>query len=214
MNRRFSFLLFTALLLGTTGVLYGRGDKDVEVQSQPLDQFPITVNGWVGHDRAMDPKVLEVLGDGRFLSRLYTAPEKQPPIDLFLGYFPSQRTGSTIHSPKNCLPGAGWYFESSKQTDLTAVDGHPFRVGEYVISNGNAKQLVIYWYQAHGRSVASEYWAKFYLVEDAIRMNRTDGALVRVITPIGTSEELASARSRAEMFAAQIAPDLHRYIPD
>jgi EpsI family protein len=214
MNRRTSFWLVSSLFLATSGVLYGRGNTDRQVPSEPLDRFPSVVSGRTGQDRSLDPKVLEVLGDGRFLSRLYTSSDKQPPVDLFLAYFPSQRTGSTIHSPKNCLPGSGWYFESSLQKTITAVDGHPYRVGEYVISNGNFKQLVIYWYQAHGRSVASEYWAKIYLVEDAIRTSRTDGALVRVITPVTGNEEIASARTRAEHFAAQIAPELHRFIPD
>jgi EpsI family protein len=87
-------------------------------------------------------------------------------------------------------------------------------VGEYVISNGSSRQYVLYWYQAHGRSVASEYWAKFYLVDDAIRMNRTDGALVRVITPLAPNEDLAKARERVVGFTAQLAPQLHRFIPD
>jgi EpsI family protein len=87
-------------------------------------------------------------------------------------------------------------------------------VGEYIIANGDARQFVIYWYQAHGRSVASEYMAKIYMVADAIRLNRTDGALVRVITPIASSEDTAAARKRAEAFTMQLAPLLPRFIPD
>ena len=138
----------------------------------------------------------------------------QPPINLFIGYFPSQRTGQTIHSPKNCLPGAGWVFESSGAVDLTDTAGKPHRVGEYIISNGEARQFVLYWYQAHGRSVASEYMAKIYMVADAIRLNRTDGALVRVITPIAPGEDTAAARERAEAYTRQLAPLLPRFIPD
>jgi EpsI family protein len=98
--------------------------------------------------------------------------------------------------------------------DLPDVSGRPHRVGEYIIANGEARQFVIYWYQAHGRSVANEYMAKIHMVADAIRMNRTDGALVRVITPISPGESVSAARTRAEGFTMQITALLPRFIPD
>jgi EpsI family protein len=97
---------------------------------------------------------------------------------------------------------------------LTDANSRPHRVGEYVISDGDRKQFVIYWYEAHGRSVADEYMAKLYLVADAIRMNRTDGALVRVITPVDPREGIADAKVRAEAFTRQLAPLLPRFVPD
>jgi EpsI family protein len=87
-------------------------------------------------------------------------------------------------------------------------------VGEYVIASSGQKQFVVYWYQAHGRSVANEYMAKIYMATDAIRMNRTDGALIRVITPVAPGEEVAGAQRRAEQFAARLTPLLPRFIPD
>ena len=208
------FWLIILLFVATSALLYGRGDKDRQVGREPLSSVPNQVAQWTGKDRNIDQRVLDVLGSGEFLSRLYTSSSAEPPVDLFIGYFPSQRSGSSIHSPKNCLPGAGWYFESAKRDEIVATNGKPYNVGEYVISNGSLRQYVIYWYQAHGRSVASEYWAKFYLVDDAIRMNRTDGALVRVITPLAPNEDLAKARERVVGFTAQLAPQLHRFIPD
>lgn len=97
---------------------------------------------------------------------------------------------------------------------MVAADGKRYNVGEYVIANGETRDFVIYWYHAHGRSVAGEYRARLYMIADAIRLKRTDGGLVRVITPIGPTEEIASARSRAMAFAAELAPQLHRFIPD
>ena len=94
------------------------------------------------------------------------------------------------------------------------ASGKQNRVGEYIIANGASKQFVIYWYQAHGRTVANEYMAKIYMVTDAMRMNRTDGALVRVITPISPNEDVSVARKRAEEFAMRLAPLLPRYIPN
>ena len=119
-----------------------------------------------------------------------------------------------MHSPQNCLPGAGWTFDSRRYVTLTDVNGKNYRVGEYVISNGEARQFVIYWYQAHGRSIPNEYMAKAYMVVDAIRMDRTDGALVRVITQIAPTETVADARKRAVRFTDMMQPLLPRFIPN
>ena len=155
-----------------------------------------------------------MLGAGDFLSRLYSSDQSAAPVSLFIGYFPTQRTGTTIHSPKNCLPGSGWAFESSSTVMLEDAAGKAHRIGEYVVANEDNRQFVIYWYQAHGRSVSNEYMAKIYLVSDAIRMNRTDGGLVRVITPIPSSGQLSEAKLRAEAFVQQLFPALPRFIPD
>lgn len=208
-------LWVAALLLAATAMLlYARGDTDRIPPSEPLAQMPGGIGDWIGRDVPIDQEALDVLGAGDFLSRVYLQPGMRKPIGLFIGYFPTQRTGATMHSPKNCLPGAGWEFESTRYVVLTDSVGRPHTVGEYIISNGSDRQFVIYWYQAHGRSVASEYMAKFYLVADAMRLNRTDGALVRVITPIDSDENEPGAKTRAEAFAAQLSPLLPRFIPD
>jgi EpsI family protein len=200
-----------------TSVLYARPDVDKVPPSEPVTSMPRQIGVWHGKDLPIDQAVLDILGKGDFLNRVYvTDPSgsvQEPEIGLFIGYFPTQRTGQTIHSPQHCLPGAGWTFESSSYNDLTAQNGGKFRVGEYVITNGEQKQFVLYWYQAHGRSVANEYASKFYLIADAMRMNRTDGALVRVITPIASNETTASARQRAVDFTSLMAPQLARFIP-
>jgi len=208
------FWIVVTLLAGTALLLQARGNSDLIPASEPLAQVPHTIDGMIGTDMPIDPEQLEILGAGDFLSRLYTQDGKAQAVGLFIGYFPTQRTGATIHSPKNCLPGAGWYFESSEYVDLKDAEGKPHRVGEYIIANGDVRQFVIYWYQAHGRSVANEYLAKMYMVTDAIRLNRTDGALVRVITMIDPRESTSSAKARAEAFTSQLAPILPRFIPN
>ena len=210
---RLRYWTVTLLLAGAVVILYARPSKDWIPAHEPLNQLPASIDGWVSTDQVIDQETRDVLGDGDFLSRNYVRTGQPAPIDLFIAYFPSQRTGSTIHSPKHCLPGAGWTFDSSSYVDLLDQAGKTHRVGEYIIGNGQMKQFVIYWYEAHGRSVASEYWAKAYLVEDAMRMNRTDGALVRVITPILSDGGEAQAKTRAEDFARQLAPALTRFIP-
>ena len=208
------FWAVVGILATATGILYARPDVDKVPASEPVKNMPEQIGYWQGRDLPIDQAILDILGKGDFLNRVYASDHPDVPVvGLFLGYFPTQRTGQTIHSPQHCLPGAGWTFESSKYTDLTAKDGEKFRVGEYVITNGEQKQFVLYWYQAHGRSVANEYASKFYLIADAMRMNRTDGALVRVITPIGPNESTESARLRAIGFTNLMAPELHRFIP-
>lgn len=213
------FWIVILLLTSTIFVLESRGDADQIPASEPLSQMPRNIGPWSAQDIPLTDDTLEVLGKGDFLNRIYTfepsdGPARQPPISVFIGYFASQRTGQTMHSPQNCLPGAGWTFDSQTYTDIQDINGKTYRVGEYVIGNGDIKQFVIYWYQAHGRSIPNEYVAKGYMVADAIRMNRTDGALVRVITQVMPSESLESAKERAVRFTQQMAPNLPRFIPN
>lgn len=213
------FWIVIALLVSTIFVLQSRGDVDQVPSSEPLSRMPRAFGSWISQDIPLTDDTLEVLGKGDFLNRIYTLQSpageaRVPPISLFIGYFASQRTGQTMHSPQNCLPGAGWTFESQRYTTIHDVNGKEYKVGQYVISNGDIKEFVIYWYQAHGRSVPNEYIAKGYMVADAIRMNRTDGALVRVITQIMPSETLEDAEARAIHFTQQMAPDLPRFIPN
>ena len=217
------------LLLATAFVLESRGDTDNVPPSQPLHLMPEVFGSWTAQDFPLDDDTLAVLGKGDFLNRVYTTRESianpsadgispsrvaTPPISLFIGYFATQRTGQTMHSPQHCLPGAGWTFDSQRYVNLKDVNGKDYRVGEYVIGNGESRQFVIYWYQAHGRSVPNEYLAKLYMVSDAIRTNRTDGALVRVITPILSNEAVDAARERAVHFTQQMAPYLPKFIPN
>ena len=208
------FWTVALMLTGTVLLLHARGNTDVIPVSAPLSRVSRVIDGWTGTNVPIDQETRDVLGAGDFLSRVYIRQDQSLPIGLFIGYFPTQRQGDTIHSPKHCLPGAGWSFESSRYVNLRDANGKLHQVGEYVIGNGEMRQFVIYWYQAHGRSVANEYMAKFYLVTDAIRLDRTDGALVRVLTPIGNEEDTATARARVEAFTAQLAPMLPRFIPN
>jgi EpsI family protein len=221
------FWIVVLLLFTTALLLHTRGDSDKVPPSEPLSKLPQTIGPWTSSGEIpMGEDVLAILGKGDFLNRVYNGPRNGlqtvssstdaagVPVSLFIGYFPTQRTGQSIHSPQHCLPGAGWTFESSVYTDLTADDGKVYHVGEYIISDGNVKQFVLYWYQAHGRSIPNEYTAKLYMIADAIRTNRTDGAIVRVITPVLPLESVADARQRAVDFTKEMVPSLPRFIPN
>jgi EpsI family protein len=205
-------LVFVAvLLLSTAAFLSARNRPEPQPPRDALTSFPPIVGDRFGRDVTIPPDTLKVLGDGEFLERNFSG-GTQPPIDLFIGYFPTQRTGSTMHSPQNCLPGAGWSPIESGRISVPEPDG-PMTVNRYVVEKGSNRALVFYWYQSHGRVIASEYWAKFYLVRDSIRMHRSDGALVRVITPIVNGEGEMAAQRRAIAFINDLVPMLGAYIP-
>jgi len=208
------FWAIALLLAGTALLLHSRGNRDLIPASEPLSQVPRTIAGRTGSDLPVDQETLDVLGVGDFLLRDYTQGGRSFPIGLLIAYYPTQRTAVTMHSPKHCLPGSGWVFESSQYVDLNDANGKSHRVGEYIIANGEDRQFVIYWFQEQGRSIANEYLARVYLVKEAMQLNRTDGALVRVITPIGADEGMPAARARAEKFTAQLFPMLPRFIPN
>jgi EpsI family protein len=181
---------------------------------QSFADFPRNFGGWTSSDFTISKDVSEVLGPGDFLLRSYeNSARPQPEVDLFLAYFPSQKAGDTIHSPRNCLPGAGWEPIESGRITISLPAIAPFEVNRYIIAKGDDRQLVIYWYWAHGRAVASEYWAKFYLVADSIRLNRSDGSLVRLTTPMISGENEAAADQRLLALAGYIVPQLDRYVP-
>ena len=214
MRSELRFVLAAALLAATAILLHGRSGNEIIVARRPLATFPDQVGDWTGSNVPIPEDALEVLGPGDFLLRVYkNSALVQPYVDLFVAYFPSQEAGDTIHSPKHCLPGAGWLPVESSRATLTLTGRAPFVVNRYVIAKGENRQLVLYWYLAHDRVVASEYWAKFYLVADAIRMNRSDGSLVRLTTVIAGGESADGAQQRLLSFASDVVPLLNDYVP-
>ena len=139
-------------------------------------------------------------------------------IGVYVGDRASQRQGDAIHSPQNCLPGAGWEPVSQGMMslpDLRNPQAPAVEVNRYIVQKGIERVLVLYWYQSHGRIVASEYWGKIYLVTDAVRLNRTDAAIVRLTVPIiGESAEAErTAERQASEFASALLPRLNGYVP-
>jgi EpsI family protein len=206
------------VMFGATTVLLANARAaEVKATRTLFDAFPMSIGGWQATvDPPMEESILKVLGVDDYLSRIYYRPGAA--VGLYMGYYGSQRQGDTIHSPLNCLPGAGW--EPVKEGRLTIADadgaGRDITVNRYIVQKGIDRQLVLYWYQSHGRVVASEYWSKAYLINDAIRLNRTDGSMVRVIAPIavGAQDDGAAAERLAEEFVRVIFPLLPAYLPN
>ena len=208
------FVLAALLIAAAALFLHAHSAGEVFPPRLQLNAFPVQLGDWHGTDVALDKDVLSVLGPGDFLLRVYqNESQAQPYVDLFVAYFASQRAGDTIHSPKNCLPGAGWAPVESGQRTLSLPGHGPFPANRYVIAKGDQREVVLYWYWAHDRGVASEYWAKYYLVADSVRTNRSDGALVRLTTQMLPGESTDDAEHRLLPFAGKVVPLLNDYIP-
>lgn len=202
------------LMALTAAMLLARNRAERVPPYEDLRDFPQIISGRMSVDVPLSAETLESLGPGHFLMRDYRGALNEPPVNLYIAFFPSQRTGDTIHSPKNCLPGAGWVPTQSGRIWISTEGGGRIEANRYIVTQGLDRMLVLYWYQSHGRITPSEYWAKYYLVADSMRLNRTDGALVRVITGIGKNEDPTAAEARAVKFSQTIAPQLNKYIPD
>jgi len=208
------FIAVALLLAGAALFLHARNKDETPPPRQEFTSFPYRLGTWSGRDVEIAPDVLQTLGPGDFLNREYLdSSVSGAAVDLFVAYFPSQRAGDTLHSPKHCLPGAGWLPLESGEITI-ALPGHrSFPVNRYLLMKGPQRGLALYWFWAHGRPVANEYLAKFYLVKDSIRLNRSDGSLIRVTTELEQHESAEDAQRRLLSLLRIAFPSMEAYIP-
>jgi EpsI family protein len=176
---------------------------------RPLNQFPSKIGDLQSEDRPYQDEVVKAIGADEYLNRAYLGTR---PIELFIGYYKDQRSSEKMHSPRNCLPGAGWEPIRSTSVQIASAAGIPVVVNGYVVAQGAERDMVLYWYQGHGRVVASEYGAKFWLVADALRGKSADGAMIRIWTTAADGE--ANAQARAAAFASSIYSKINEFLPD
>src|SRR5215469_45918 len=199
-----------AVLLGAYVLLHTMSNGDPMIPHQPLRNLPYTMGNWKGQEQPLPEQIVQAVGVSDYTNRVYVQPA-DPPVQVYIGYYASQRTGDTMHSPKNCLPGAGWDPISAGYATIPLTTARQILVNDYIIQKDLNKEMVLYWYQGRGRVIASEYAGKFWTVADAISRNRTDGALVRLVTPMDDGEE--RARTRLVSFAQSLFPNLDAIIP-
>ena len=156
---------------------------------------------------------LDVLQADDVMERVYVDRSSNRSATLFVAFFNTQKTGKAPHSPKNCLPGSGWAAVRSEIVDIP-VPGQPqpIQANRYIVSRGDNQSVVLYWYQSHNRTVASEYWAKYYTIADSIRYNRSDTALVRVVSVVSNGN-VDKAIKNATDFAVAFFPQLKQHLP-
>ena len=206
------FTLCACFLLSAGYIGYAMEPEEVPLR-QPFSLMPEQAGRWVGRPaQPLTQPVLDVLGVDDHVNRVYYGSPSEVTA-LYVGYYQSQREGDTMHSPMNCLPGSGWLPIHTSYVDVTVPDrATPITVKRVVIEKGLEQQVVLYWYQSHGRVIGNEYWSKVVMVYDAFRFNRSDAALVRVVAPI-TAEGEAAADKLAVEFVQSVFPQLEHHLP-
>lgn len=211
-NVHFWFLI-GILLLGGIFINWFEQRGEARVERKPLSEIPLKLGRWQqkGGEIRFDEQTESVLRTSDYTMREYALPDGRI-ANIYVGYYASQRTGATYHSPQNCLPGAGWVMREPELVSITTPSGKTFEANRFIIENGNYNEVLLYWYQGRGRAVASEYNDKIYTVWDSIWRQRSDGAMVRVMTGVGNSEPEAT-RAAIDL-AAQLAENLSDHVPE
>jgi len=198
------------LALGCVLLLLSRQQRAMPLTA-PLSELSVTQPGFAGQDVPIGEKEQRIAGMSSFMLRLYTDSTTGRAFSVYVGYYEEQVQGKSIHSPKNCLPGAGWEPLSAGVTEIRTPGG-AFRVNRYLLGKDASKALVYYWYQGRGRVQASEYAVKWDLLRDKALTGRSDEALVRIVVPL-RSESSEEADSLATTIGAELIPQLERRLP-
>ncbi len=192
------------LLLGSALMLGGTHKQVVVPPAAPLTTILPHVDGYTVRDQKIGDEERRIAGMSEYVARVYLRPDSTAAFTTYVGYYDKQSRGKSIHSPKNCLPGAGWEILQNGTAIVVAADG-PHVVNRDVLKLGRQEALVYYWYQGRGRVVASEYTVKYNLLRDAMLTGRTEEALVRLVIPVQPAD---TNLAQADQIAAQIAPRL------
>lgn len=205
--------LSCVLLVGALLFLQFRSYAEVVPIRKQLGDFPALVGEWEEQNAEyFGEGILNILKVKDYLMRYYVDSSGRG-LWLYIGYWDTQRKGAQMHSPKNCLPGAGWEpLEASRVTISLPPPYGPITVNRYLVQKNQNQQLVLYWYHTQGQVVASEFDAKLQLVKNAIFRNRTDGALIRMMSPIYGSVQ-DTFRLQIEYIQAMY-PILGEFLPD
>jgi EpsI family protein len=186
----------------------------------PLRAMPVTLAGTEGRDREMSAEERRATAVSDYVFRTF-GPDSLTAFSLYVAYYQKQASGRAIHSPRNCLPGAGWQTVESGKASVM-VEGRPVTVNRYILANGPSQALVYYWYQGRGRVAHNEYTVKWDLLRDAVAHGRSEEALVRLVIPIrrapGYTTEawrrrIDAAEEIARSAAAEMIPRLNRALP-
>ena len=177
-----------------------------------LDTLPYELEGWRSERQELSTATLEVLGADDHIVANLMSPQGEY-FNLYVNYLDMQRHGHSWHSPRQCIPGGGWQIIQHDIVPTTAADGQAYHFNRIIIENRGARQLLYYWYDQRGRKIANEFVMKLLLVYDAMTLRRTDGAMIRIITPISRAEDVEEADARLLDFMRTLEPKLPAYVP-
>jgi exosortase D (VPLPA-CTERM-specific) len=180
----------------------------------PFSQFPSRISNAMrmGADTKFNPQTEQILGASDYVMRNYIEPTRK--FNLYIGYYETQRSGMTYHSPQNCLPGSGWEMSDGQAVEISSYAGTSFNANRYIVQQGDDRRVMIYWYQGRGRTNTSEYRDKLDTIIDSITTGRSDGSMVRVLAPVYAGETDAEALAAAKNFAAGVYEVIPRFVPD
>lgn len=181
---------------------------------QTLAGFPLQLGDWHGQDIKLEPDIIRQLRLEDYVNANYVRPGDGGLVNLYVAYYGSQRKGASVHSPRSCIPSGGWEIESIKSATIGAENGRTLTTNRVIISKGTFRQVVYYWFAQRGRTLTNEYMVKWYIFQDAILSNRTDGALIRLVTPLQPWENEDVADERLAAMVRLIYPELASYIPE
>jgi len=200
------------ILFIAAGLTHFAAQSERTAPNKPFSEFPLEIDNWKGITSELDEKVYNILGVEDYILANYRRPSGEM-VNLYVGFYQSQKEGDIIHSPKNCMPGAGWNItETSIETVPLDNSGKSMKVIKLLLQKGPEKQIVLYWFQSRGRIISSEYMEKVWLVIDSITRHRTDGSFVRLITPVVKDE--TTAVNLLKEFAQKAFPFLNEHIPN
>lgn len=199
----FSFTATIGLLAGTIFLSDLAAYRIPSPLAVPLDQIASNLAGWTAvKDQRLPEGTLRALDATSYLSRTYQKDSKE--LDLFIAFYSQQRAGESMHSPKHCLPGAGWEIWQHDSA-LVSTSGSQYKVNKYSIQNSGTRMLMLYWYQSKSRIIASEYLGKVLLAKDTVLTGRTAGSIVRIMLP-----DVPAASDEGVAFATRIIPEVQR----
>jgi EpsI family protein len=198
------------LTAGAFLTLGAGGQRSLPLRVALADALPRAIGHAQGTDVTVSPEEQRVAGMTSYLMRTYAEPGRESAYSLYVGYYAEQTRQRTIHSPKNCLPGAGWQALAATRATVP-VGGHQVSVNRYVLQRANERALVLYWYQGRGRIQADEYTVKWNLLRDVALRHRSDEALVRIVVPFSGDE--AAAEQLARAVASRVIPALTAALP-
>jgi exosortase D (VPLPA-CTERM-specific) len=210
-----SFIAASAVLVGFVAMTIAiPRPAEIIPERASFVQFPMQFGEWRGRRQSLEAVFTDQLKLDDYVLADYVRGGEG--VNLYIAWYNSQRKGEAVHSPRSCLPGGGWQMHDFGQREVAGVsiNGQPLRVNRTLIELGNQRELVYYWFQQRGRIIDNEFAVKWYLFWDALTHHRTDGAMVRLITPLSTTSSEAEADRRLTDLVARIAPDLSRFVPD
>lgn len=207
-------ILILILLAGGAFVHWRESAGEPRVERKLLKSFPEKIGAWekFGDDARFDATVESVLRTDDYLMRDYYVPANGRTANIYVGYYFTQRTGATYHSPRNCLPGSGWTMNEPEMIEIALPNEQKFTANRYILEHDGEKFLMIYWYQGRGRFVANEYSDKMLTIWDSVRLRRSDGSLVRVVTNL-EKDENAAVKAAVDL-SSQLAVNLTEFVPN